>query len=91
MRPVSFSAINRIVRDRHRIVRVTLAGRECHVKRTVPVESTMRFVVIMRKGYMERRSQTGETKRQRIERVIRTGPVVVFLPVRRVEIYVMRL
>lgn len=45
-RPVARLQMQRTVRERQRIMRETLAGRECHVKIRVPRVRMVRFVVI---------------------------------------------
>lgn len=83
--PVSTEHILRTRAERQRIARETRLGRECQVRKTVPVKRAMRLVVIMRIGGRVRRIQRGVTRRMRIRRVVRAGFVVAEVAVRWVE------
>ena len=76
LRPVILSQTSRIIADRQRIVRVTRAGRECHDKNVVPTNITTLRGVIIRNGEEQRVIQIGDTKRIRMKRVIKVGPMV---------------
>ena len=66
----------RSVVERHRIVRLTFAGRECQDSKRVPERKMMRRGVMMWNGHIESASQNGVSSRMRMKRVVSAGPVV---------------
>ncbi len=76
MRPVRKDASRRINTDRHKIVRVTVAGRECQERTIVPKNRSIRRVVMMRIGGRVRVTHKGVTKTMRMKSVVRAGRVV---------------
>lgn len=68
--------ILRTVSERQRIVRETLAGRECQLSARVPNVKTTRLVVITPIGGRAKIVQKGETNRIRMKRLVNAGLVV---------------
>lgn len=84
-RPVARLQMRRMVRERQRMMRETLAGRECHVSMSVPRVRMVRFVVTMWRGGSVRANQIGVRARSRMKSAARAGDVVDDVAVRWVE------
>jgi hypothetical protein len=65
----------------HRIVLVTLAGRECHVSVTVPINSINLFVVTMYSGGKVNRIHMGVTSSILTNKAVNAGLVVALVAV----------
>lgn len=76
VRPVMYEAIRRMVRERQRMTRETLAGREWYVSAIVPKVRMTRRVVIRWKGGRVRPNQMGVMARRRRKSAVRAGDVV---------------
>ena len=83
--PVTAETMLRTVRDRHRMVRQTRAGRECQLSSKVPNAKITRRDVMIYKGGRERTTHTGVIKRMRMNSVVRAGLVVAEVAVCWVE------
>lgn len=83
--PVSCSQAQRIVNERHSIVRVTFAGRECHDNINVPVVIITLRPVIIWSGQTANNSHRGVMARARSPRVTSAGAVVAEVGVRPTE------
>lgn len=77
--------MRRTVSDRQRIVRETLAGRECQLSAKVPSVRTTLLVVMMRIGGKESVIQKGVTSNIRMKRLVSAGLVVAEVAVRCVD------
>ena len=83
--PVSCSHAQRIVNERHNIVRVTFAGRECHDNINVPVVMITLRPVIIWSGQTANSSHSGVTASVRSARDVNAGAVVAVVGVRPTE------
>ena len=79
--PVSCSHAQRIVSERHNIVRVTFAGRECHDNINVPVVIIILRPVMIWSGQTANNSHNGVTARVRSARDVSAGAVVTVVGV----------
>ena len=83
--PVRFSHNHLTVSDRHMIVLVTLAGRECHERTIVPATRMILRPVMIWRGQTARRSHIGVISTMRMIRVVMAGAMVEVVGVRPVD------